>query len=363
MQQDPEFENQGVNEFRERLRHRRERLARSGLVTGLGLIALLVVLGTGWMAHVRGRFHKLTTTQETYETTVPTARPGGQDLIRLERVERVGVIGPEFTSAILVPGDGMLVLQALVNLPSRGEVPLLAGTQERSLAANLNALQGAAFTVKASAREGTRWSSPTELVAGRPSSQQSMDILPDGSRAIARFAGSPTGVDATVSSTITSRGLDLSISAKNTSDTPQGLTLAWEPRFLAPSAGLQALALVLPLQENSLRSSNGQEGPLGMRDLDRVYTGLEHSYLNAGPELRLRNQIEGYTLHLTALTASIRSLHVQAKKGGDSVLVAFSTSNGDSDNESRTIVAPGETLQWRVRVEATANATYIPPSP
>lgn len=337
-----------------------DRLARSGLVTVLGLLLVLAVLVTLWMAHVQGRIHQLTTTQEAPEQAAPVLRPGGQELIHLNRFEVAGSMVPEFTGATLAPGDGMIMLQAVLNLPGRGETPVIEGTSEVQLSTAGTALAGAQLSVTEQIREGSRWSAPVEVVAGRPSTQQNMTILPGGSRAEAHFApdstlagGSTarTGIETTISSTITSRGLELDVVAKNTSLAPRAVTLLWTPRFLAPQAGMQGLTVLPPLQASSI-PAHPVEQLLGLHDLNQTFTALQHSYLSAGPELLLRNQPDGYTLRFTALTPSIRSVHIQAGSHDRSVLIEFSTAGDGSGDDTRTVVAPGESLHWRLRIEA-----------
>lgn len=358
---DPELENEGVNAMREGVRARGERVARSGLVTAIGLILLLAVLAILWTAHVHGRIHKLTTTQVPEGMGAASVRPGGQDIIRLERLERMGLIAPEFTSATLLPGDGMLMLHASLDLPGRGEVPLLLGTKEADLQA-AGQIQGAAFSALMEHREGTRWVSPVELLTGKASDGQSSDVVPDGSRATAHYAsaGTQNGIDMTVQAALTGRALDLTVTAKNTSNAPRALTIVWQPRFMT-AQGLQAFVLQPPSQESS-HAATAETIPLGAHDMDQTFGTLKHSYLGGGPQVRLRNTADGYTLILTAMTPSIRSLHVKASQADRSVLLAFSTASSDRAEDARTIVQAGETLQWRVRMEAIANASYSPPA-
>ena len=131
---DPDLDNQGVNTLRKGVRERGEQVARSGLVTVIALVLLLATLALIWIAHTHGRIHQMTTTVAPEGTAAPTIRPGGQDVVRLERLERMGTMVPEFTSATLLPGDGMLMLQANLDLPGRGETPLLVGTQTNKTA-------------------------------------------------------------------------------------------------------------------------------------------------------------------------------------------------------------------------------------
>ncbi len=359
---DPELENEGVNALRKGVRARGERVARSGLVTALGLILLLAILSIVWWAHVHGRIHQLTTTQAPESTGAASVRPGGQDIIRLERLERMGLIAPEFTAATLLPGDGMLMLQASLDLPGSGEIPLLRGTREADLQTG-GQIHGAVFSVLMEHREGNRWVSPVELIAGKGSDRQTSEVVPDGSRATAHFApaGTQSGVDTTIQAALTGRALDLTVTAKNTGNAPRALTIVWLPRFWA-AHGLQTFVLQPPSLENGHGGPAAESIALGARTMDQTYTPLKHSYLGGGPQVRLRNTADGYTLVMTAMTSSIRSLHVNASQEDHSVLLAFSTASGERAEDARTIVQPGETLQWRVRVEAIANATYSPPA-
>ena len=64
-------------------------------------------------------------------------KPGGQDVVRLERSQMVGGTGPEFLSATLLPGRGMNLLQITAYLPQKGEVNLLASPSVEDAAKEL----------------------------------------------------------------------------------------------------------------------------------------------------------------------------------------------------------------------------------
>lgn len=347
-----------------------DRLARSGLVTVFGLLLVLAILGIVWMAHVQGRIHKFTTTQDLPEQVAPGIRPGGQDLVHLNRFEVAGSMVPQFTAATLAPGDGMLMLQAALNIPGHGEIPILLGTSEAELMTPSTNLDGAKFSVTVQSREGSRWSIPVEMVAGRPSTHQNTAILPGGSRSEAHFSpnvslpdGSTlhTGVEATVSSSMTSRGLELDLSVRNISTASSGVTLTWLPRILASQAGLQGMSVLPPAQTSN--PGPHSEQPLGLHGMNETFSNLQHSYLSAGPEVMLRNPADGYTLRFTALTPSIRSVHIQADALDRAVLVAFSTAGRPSSDEAQTVVAPGESLHWRLRIEAVPNVLATTQTP
>ncbi len=357
MQDEPKYAD---NPFRQTMATAWGRISRSGAITPIALLLLIGGVTAVYMAHMHGRIHQLITVTEHGSTVQVAARPGGQDLLRLLRSVRMGSVTPEFSSVTMLPGDGMMLLQTTLILPGRGDVPLLQATSEQDLAAAGLNIVGAPFSVVAQTRAASQWDAPVEVLAGIPSSEVSNDVIPDGSRAVAHFgpAADPApvsqqGIEVTVESALSGHGLELTLSARNSSTSPRSMTLSWQPRFLAPLAGMSAFTVFTPSSSEGLPA----EIALGTRNVDLTYTSLKHTFLSTGPEVRLRNRADGYTLRVTALTPSIRSLHVQAAKDGKSVLLAFSTAAGKDGPESRTIVAPGETLQWRVRVEALAEST------
>ncbi len=344
---------------RKGMRERGDQVARSGLVTVIGLIVLLGVLAIVWTAHMHGRIHQMTTTQVPESTAASSVRPGGQEIVRLERLERMSAMVPEFTSATLLPGDGMLMLQANLDLPGRGEVPLLLGTRESDLQAT-GPVGGAAFSAIMERRDGNRWSNPVELLAGQPATRQNTEVVPDGSRATAHY-GSPAqnGMDVTMQTTLAGHALDVAMTAKNVSGSARSLMLSWQPRFLA-AQGLGTMTLQLPAQESSAAEAARESVSLDGRALNQTLAPLKHSYLSGGPQARLRNHADGYTLVLTAMTPAIRSLHVTTSPDERSVLLAFSTAGGGHADDARTVLQPGETLQWHVRVEAVPDANTTP---
>lgn len=255
MQRDPHFRNTGSNQFREGVQSRWDKATRSRGFTVACLLLLIAVSGVVWLAHIRGRIHQLTTAQAAPEHDIPTARPGNQDLVHLSRMQLTGSMTPEFTAATLVPGDGMLLLQTLLSLPGKGDVPILLGSRESDLAGEATNLSGADFSALVSHHDGAKSSRPLELIAGRAAMQQETAILPGGTRSDATFSPDVsggdgavihTGVTSKVSVSLTNRGLELALSAKNVSNETRAVTLLWRPAFLVPSTGMGSMVLVPP---------------------------------------------------------------------------------------------------------------------
>src|SRR5258708_32518831 len=99
---------------------------RSGMLTFLVLVLLLAGLAFGWREHRLGQFAQLKKELNKRPVQDVTVRPGGQDVVQLQRSQIAGGNGAEFLSATLLPGRGMNLLQISAYLPQRGVVNLLA---------------------------------------------------------------------------------------------------------------------------------------------------------------------------------------------------------------------------------------------
>src|SRR5271168_3460994 len=115
---------QGVGRWR--LSIWRAAVMRSGVLTVLVITVVLVGLSFGWREHRLGQFAQLKRELSKKPVRDVTVRPGGQDVVQLQRSQILGGAGPEFLSATLLPGRGMSFLQITAYLPQKGEVNLLA---------------------------------------------------------------------------------------------------------------------------------------------------------------------------------------------------------------------------------------------
>src|SRR5271170_5730196 len=111
---------QGVGKWRRGIW--RAAVMRSGLLTVLVLTLVLVGLAFGWREHRMGQFAQLKKELGKKPVVDVTPRPGGQDVVELQRSKLLGGSVPEFLSATLLPGRGMNLLQIKAYLPQKGEV-------------------------------------------------------------------------------------------------------------------------------------------------------------------------------------------------------------------------------------------------
>jgi len=283
---------QGFGRWRRSLWH--AAVMRSGLLTVLVLTLALVGLAFGWREHRLGQFGQLKKELSKPPARDVTVRPGGQDVVQLQRPQLVGGSGPEFLSATLLPGRGMNLLQITAYLPQKGEVNLLAsptleetgqllsGRGEDATGAKSLAV-GAAIEVPWAGRisgmatpdgenlttmwHGIRLTLPTDakdsygtagvmaaggLLLTQPSDSLNTNVMPDGGEAQATFRPGnfdghwPSQTVITTTVGLSGRAIDVKIVARNTGTTAEPIGIGWHPRFAILSGHRGQMMLRLP---------------------------------------------------------------------------------------------------------------------
>ncbi len=267
---------------------------RSGMLTVLVLILVLMGLAFGWREHRRGQFSQLKKELNKRPVRDVAVQPGGQDVVMLQRSQITGDNGPEFLSATVLPGRGMNVLQITAYLPGKGEVNLLAspplqeanqllsGTGVDATGAKSLAM-GAAIEVPWAGRisgsptpEGeslsTMWHGmhmvlPADakdsygiggavaaggLLLKMPSSTNNTNVMPDGGEAQATFrAGSfnghwPSDTEISTAVELSGKAITLRVLARNTGTTAEPIGIGWHPRFSILNGHRGQMTLRLP---------------------------------------------------------------------------------------------------------------------
>ncbi|MEK6397894.1 MAG: hypothetical protein V4734_07390, partial [Terriglobus sp.] len=162
-----------------------------------------------------------------------------------------------------------------------------------------------------------------------------------------------------VTTDISDRGFDLTVSAKNVTLEPRSVVLSWTSKFAIPASSLNKFRMTPPDTADALPSERSAVHEISLKpeELPRTWTGLKYSYLSAGSELRLRNVADGYTLRMMALTPSIHTVRAELVPETNTLALTFSTEGPEG---KRTVVDPGSTLQWHVRIQPTVSNTYAP---
>ncbi len=405
------------------LRQGRTRFVNSGYFTPT-LIAVLcaVLLAISW-ERGRGNFHRLTTamTSQPAASPQPTG-PGGEEVIRLVRTPDAVGGDPEFTSAVLLPGRGMNLLQLTAQIPGHGQVPLLMAPPLDRVTAmltnsgpdangSLSATMGGAFLVpwaghlvgRPSASPGilqTLWlgqhltfpaSSPGSslstlgLLLNRGADSTHSDVVLDGQSVEAifhpgTFSGNwPSTGAVHVLAELSGKTLDLTVTVQNTGPTPMPVGIGWLPYLSIASHDRQHATLALPssMRLETDRSSGIPTGrmvsvsgtpldfsrargtALGHTAVDDTFVHLTTSVLSSSPVVELRDTAWGYGVRITPLTANIKALHVVAPADQPWVAIGpytnFDNALGSqwdtAEGSGITTLQPGDSVQWKVRLE------------
>jgi aldose 1-epimerase len=284
---------QGVSRWRRKIWH--AAVMRSGLLTFLVLLIVLAGLAFVWREHRLGQFSQLKKELKKRPVTEEAVvRPGGQDIVQLQRSQIAGGNGPEFLSATLLPGRGMHLLQITAYLPQRGEVNLLASPPLQEAATILNGTgadangakslsMGAAIEMPWAGRisgvstpdeknlstiwHGNRFVLPTDAkdsygVAGvvaagglllkQPSDPVNTNVMPDGGEVQAtyhpgNFDGHwPSQTEITTTVQLSGKAITMKIVARNTGNTAEPMGIGWHPRFAILNGRRAQMMLRLP---------------------------------------------------------------------------------------------------------------------
>ncbi len=283
---------QGVSQWRRRIWH--AAVMRSGMLTFLVVVIVLAGLAFGWREHRLGQFSQLKKELSKRPVRDVAVRPGGQDVVQLQRSQIAGGNGPEFLSATLLPGRGMNVLQITAYLPQKGEVNLLASPTLQEAAklltgtgADANGAKslamGAAIEMPWAGRisglstpdeknlstmwHGTRLILPTDAkdsygVAGvvaagglllkQPSDSINTNVMPDGGEAQTTFHPGnfdghwPSQTEMMTTVALSGKAITIKIVARNTGDTAEPMGIGWHPRFAILNGHRAQMMLRLP---------------------------------------------------------------------------------------------------------------------
>jgi aldose 1-epimerase len=403
---------------------------RSGMLTIVGLIAILLILAFGWHEHRKGHFAQLKRELKGQPIAREPAaiRPGGQDFIELQRAPLPGGAGPEFLSATLLPGCGMNFLQIRAFLPDKGEVNLLAspsveqaaqifGGPDAPATSNAGPTIGGAIELPWSGRIlgttsangksiNTLWHgnrlelpqvseesgrngtgvAPGGLFWSNASSEMKSNVMPDGGAAQAIFhSGSFDGhwiskTDVTVRVQLSSRSIEMTVTARNAGNQPEPIGIGWRPKFAILSGDRSKAILripnslrvdrpnlrtglpsgkLLPIEGTPYDFAKDNGAPLGNLNLEDSFVHLRPALLDNGPSVELRDPSSNYGLRITAISSTIKAIHVYAPANAQFVSIdpqfnfddPFGREWGKSEDTGMVILQPGESVQWKIRLE------------
>jgi galactose mutarotase-like enzyme len=223
------------------------------------------------------------------------------------------------------------------------------------------------------------------------------EVIPDGQYVEAVFHPAdfgkdwPSTVEVTVHAELTAHALDITMTAKNTGSAAMPFGMGWHPLFAIPSGKRADAELTIPSQmvfdvnrrtglptgktvsiDGSPQDfSRARGAKLGSIALDETYTNLQMGLLSSAPEAELRDPGYNLMLRVIPMTSNITSLHVIAPPDKPWVSIEPNTNAddpfgqewGQPEDAGMVTLAPGATMQWKVRLEIkaiTASNSYLP---
>lgn len=212
------------------------------------------------------------------------------------------------------------------------------------------------------------------------------NVMPDGGEAEATFHPGdfdghwPSQTVVTTSVQLSGRAIEMKIVARNTGDAPEPMGIGWAPRFAIGSGRRGQMMLKLP-QGMRAEVKDRQTGRLSGRllpvagtpydftghqgarldglELDDNFTDLRPGLMDNGAVVELRDPADGYGLRITAMTPTIKVLRVYAPADGTFISIEprfnvddpFGRQWGTEEDTGMVILQPGQSTQWKIRLE------------
>ena len=219
-------------------------------------------------------------------------------------------------------------------------------------------------------------------------------VQPDGQSLEAVFAahnfspGWPATVELTLDVALAGKTLDVSIHAKNNGSVAIPFGAGWHPIFSIPDNNRAEAQLSMP--SNTVSEDDPDTGrptgktnwltatprdfmralgtPLGSTDVDETYVNLIHGLAGATPVAELRVPGYNYGLQVIPQTANITRMHVTAPLGKNWVAIDPDTNSDDPfgnqwgslQKSGMSVLQPGETFEWKVRLQLVPLTTSAP---
>jgi galactose mutarotase-like enzyme len=279
-------------------------------------------------------------------------------------------------------GEESLALGSAIEVPWAGRI---AGASLPGGASILANWQGRGLALPANSPMATLRSSIGGLLLRRAASSSSTPETLDGGLAEATFSpGSfnghwPSQTEVKTSFELRPQLVEITVTARNIGNEPEPVGIGWRPKFAIP-AGTRAETL-LRIPSTIRTEMSGQTGlptgkllpvagtpydfsapggaPLKSLALNDTFVHLKSDALNADPEVELRYPGAGYGIRLTALTPTIKAIHVDAP-AGESMISITPQSNYDDpfgrewnpkEDTGLTVLQPGQSMEWKVRLQ------------
>ena len=387
----------------------------SSLFPLLAILVMLIVPSAIWMAHRHAKFHSLEQKisgepQQTGPrpggrdpivlTRTPTAGSGGPEFRTVTLLPGLGMDVLQITASL--PGRGEIPLlvaptvQQLADATDQpsGGVDDLHGSLELPWSGSMEGLPSPLGTTQTESWRGRTVTTPTDLggqagiVRGgllrlRDADDATSSPTADGGSANASFTSTDfddhwfSRTDTKVNVTMGPTTIDIVVQAKNSGDQPEPMGIGWHPRFAIMGGRRGEITVRLPEGDRLEYSDKIRHIPtgkvlpgagtldgfvahpsaLGEAGVDEALVRLKTRSGETRPWAEIRDAQGGYGLRVTAVSESIKELRVYAPADQSFIALGPQTNYDDplarmwTGDEAITALEPGQTLEWRVRVE------------
>lgn len=223
------------------------------------------------------------------------------------------------------------------------------------------------------------------LLLNRPADSFHSDVILDGQSVEAvyhpgTFSGNwPSTGSVQIHVDLSGHTMELAVTVQNTGASPMPVGVGWLPYFCIASHDRAHASLVIP-SSTRLETNRGTGVPtgrmvsvagtpldfvrargtaLGETGIDDTFVHLTAPVLSNGPIVELRDTAWGYGIRILPLTANIKALHIIAPPDKPWVAIGADTNFDDAlgsewdtaEGSGITTLQPGDTVQWKVRVE------------
>jgi aldose 1-epimerase len=215
---------------------------------------------------------------------------------------------------------------------------------------------------------------------------QNTSTLPDGAQGESVFTAKdfgtnwPSETEVTIAVLLSGRTIELTVTAHNIGNTAEPIGIGWNPRFALPLDSRAQWKLRIPAEERAEVTAGPDRLPSGKllpiagtafdftaRDgadlrktaLDDTFVGLRHDLMDVGPSVELRDPAHNYGLRMTALTTTIRAVHVVAPADQPYISIdprfnyddPFGHEWSKDQDTGMVVLEPGQSAHWKVRLE------------
>lgn len=282
-----------------------------------------------------------------------------------------------------VSGGASLGMGAAFEVPWGGKI---SGVEAADGTMLTTQWRGHRLTLPLDRKQGNPGSTPMSvggLLLAQESTTTQTNVMPDGGEAKATYKSdfeehwvSQNEITTTVQ--LSGKAMEIKVVARNTGTEAEPMGIGWNPLFsiLSGHRGQATLRLptslraegdrqtglptgkLLPVKGTAYDFTRRGGAPLGSLNLDDSFVHLQPDPMDSGPIAELRDPESNYGLRITATSPSIMAIRVYAPADKSFVSIQPQLNYDDplgheweKEDTGMVVLEPGQTAQWRIRLE------------